>query len=443
MTLVTPRQSDPLARERLVIVGEDIDDIATTLAHRLPEWTCTRHSSPLAAIADVARRPATAIVVMADTGFAQLNNAVAGLRLATDRRTRLVLCCHPETEPTARAALDHGADDYFVVPIVQSELEGALGLADGSTAAMPKLTATPAASMEELEQLGGILADLGGGPAELLDRIAQLLHCALPTRGATIVVAGTVATSGDAGTKPVLSVPLKDGSRVIGHASIGEPLDAPYAPSDTKKLEHYATLAGHLIAAADRQRQWHRLSVTDEASGLPNRRYLLQRLDEILEKAREARFPVTLLLFDVDNFKSFNDEFGHDVGDEVIRLAGDLFRKACRDQDVVARYGGDEFAVVFWDDQGARVAGSRHPSCALDVIERVNQSLQHEDLNDLIASFSGQITISGGLASYPWDAATRSELITRADQALLAAKRAGKNRVFIIGERPGQAPHPA
>ena len=303
MTLVTPRQSDPLARERLVIVGEDIDDIATSLAHRLPEWTCTRHSSPLAAIADVARRPATAIVVMADTGFAQLNNAVAGLRLATDRRTRLVLCCHPETEPTARAALDHGADDYFVVPIVQSELEGALGLADGSTAAMPKLTATPAASMEELEQLGGILADLGGGPAELLDRIAQLLHCALPTRGATIVVAGTVATSGDAGTKPVLSVPLKDGSRVIGHASIGEPLDAPYAPSDTKKLEHYATLAGHLIAAADRQRQWHRLSVTDEASGLPNRRYLLQRLDEILEKAREARFPVTLLLFDVDTLR--------------------------------------------------------------------------------------------------------------------------------------------
>ena len=125
MTLVTPRQSDPLARERLVIVGENIDDIATSLAHRLPGWTCTRHSSPLAAIADVARRPATAIVVMADTGFAQLNNAVAGLRLATDRRTRLVLCCHPETEPPARACACSTVSDVITPKVTGSPASSA------------------------------------------------------------------------------------------------------------------------------------------------------------------------------------------------------------------------------------------------------------------------------------------------------------------------------
>ena len=123
------------------------------------------------------------------------------------------------------------------------------------------------------------------------------------------------------------------------------------------------------------------------------------------------------------------------AGDEIIRVTGELFQRHCREQDIVTRYGGDEYAVVFWDPEGPRLAGSSHPGCAISVLERFTEALKTQRFPRLGPSGVGRLTISGGLATYPWDASTREDLVKRADEALLAAKRAGKNRIFLIGEQ--------
>jgi diguanylate cyclase (GGDEF)-like protein len=435
-------KTEPIEPERLLVVGRgfDGDDLIASLRTRYPAWTVASCRTYLAGIADLGRRPARAVVACIDPGLTQLDNAVAGLRDALGREGRLVLCCRAEAEPVARRALASGADDYVLYPIEGDELDEALGYTRSIVVPDERLLAAPAASMEELTELGGLLSSLGDKPMALVEKTAALVRRALGARGATVVVQGTAATSGEPVSRPVLMAPLKSGSSVIGQLSVGPHAEGPYGPGDAQKLIHYASVIAHVLDAAARQRQWRQLAATDECTGLPNRRCLHEKLDEILAHAAAGHLHVTILLFDVDDFKTYNDTYGHDAGDEILRGTGELFRKHCRDQDVVARYGGDEFVVVFWDPEGPRVAGSSHPECALGVLERFKHALHSEAFPCLGPSGRGRLTISGGLATYPWDGHTKEDLLRRADEALLAAKRAGKNRIFLIGQANGEAP---
>ncbi len=196
----------------------------------------------------------------------------------------------------------------------------------------------------------------------------------------------------------------------------------------------------------ERIRQLEILATQDDLTGLKNRRYLKQFLVQVLELAKQHRFPVTLLLFDIDNFKQYNDQFGHSVGDKVLIQAGEMIRHCCRAHDVVARIGGDEFAVVFWDlpekktppkRTERRQQQAKPPREPIFMAERFRKEIAAARFALLGPHGRGRLTISGGLASFPEDGKTAEELLNRADQALLEAKRQGKNKIVIIGGKNG------
>ncbi|MEN6309463.1 MAG: diguanylate cyclase [Anaerohalosphaeraceae bacterium] len=190
--------------------------------------------------------------------------------------------------------------------------------------------------------------------------------------------------------------------------------------------------------------QLEQLATEDDLTHLKNRRYIRQFLQQILEYARTDNFHVTLLLFDIDNFKHYNDQYGHAVGDEVLYQVGQIMKRCCRSHDVVARVGGDEFAVVFWDlpaevhdkdiSPERRKLLSEHPRETVFMSERFRRQLSKAKLSSLGASGKGHLTISGGLASFPKDGWDMKQLFEQADQAMLQAKRSGKNRIHIVGK---------
>ncbi len=191
-----------------------------------------------------------------------------------------------------------------------------------------------------------------------------------------------------------------------------------------------------------------RLATEDDLTGLKNRRYIWEFSRQIIEHAKKGNGRVTLLVFDIDDFKHYNDVYGHCAGDEVLRQAAVLMRRCCRGHDVVGRIGGDEFAVVFWDEPQAKPVGAPaggaerrsaradHPKAAIFKATRFVRELEKSELSalaELGPEGKGVLTISGGLASFPRDGSTIQELFQQADKALLEAKRSGKNRIYLVG----------
>jgi GGDEF domain-containing protein len=246
-----------------------------------------------------------------------------------------------------------------------------------------------------------------------------------------------------------------EGSITISHVVRSENADAGmlhiFLPRDEEEttarhfLAQLAALLGKMTALRDRHNRMQKLAITDELTGLYNGRYFKHFLAKILEKAREKRFSVTLLLFDIDNFKSYNDQFGHGVGDEILCQTAALMRRCCRDHDLVARVSGDEFAVIFWEKEGPRqprdpaapAPPGRVPQSVWTVCQRFRRLISSSDFQELGATGKGVLTISGGLAVYPFDAQTAEGLIDAADRALMfEAKRGGKNTIFLVGDEP-------
>ena len=190
-------------------------------------------------------------------------------------------------------------------------------------------------------------------------------------------------------------------------------------------------------------RELERLATTDELTGLKNRRYIWEFSRQVIERAGKEEGRVTLLIFDIDDFKHYNDVYGHSAGDEILKQAAVVMGRCCRGHDVVGRIGGDEFAVVFWDDPKLRSAGSQserrstsaeHPKEAIFIAERFRRELGKAELHLLGEEGKGVLTISGGLASFPRDGSSCQQLFQQADKALLEAKRSGKNRIYLVGK---------
>ena len=169
-------------------------------------------------------------------------------------------------------------------------------------------------------------------------------------------------------------------------------------------------------------RKLEELSYTDSLSGLYNHRYFVKRLSEEIFRAKRYQRKLAFVIFDIDEFKIYNDSFGHQSGDQIIRQLGELILKVVRSIDVVCRYGGDEFCVIMPETD--------QEEC-LRFIERLRKSIQHHPYVDEFLQMEHHLTVSAGAAIYPQHARTPEKLIYGADMALLNAKNSGKNKTLV------------
>lgn len=167
--------------------------------------------------------------------------------------------------------------------------------------------------------------------------------------------------------------------------------------------------------------------VSDPLTGLHNRRYLMDRMLQEMQRSDRHGEPLALAMVDLDAFKNINDQFGHVLGDKVLRAVGSAISKSVRVSDIAARYGGDEFAVILPQTPAEG---------AMRVCERLLRNISEVILQDETGK-TFRITASLGLAYYPADdVETPEDLVHSADGALYGAKRSGKNRYTAV--RPVQ-----
>jgi diguanylate cyclase (GGDEF)-like protein len=162
-------------------------------------------------------------------------------------------------------------------------------------------------------------------------------------------------------------------------------------------------------------------SIRDPLTGLFNRRYMEESLEREVRRAARNNESVTLIMLDIDHFKQFNDTFGHQAGDTLLRGLGDFLSQRTRGQDVACRYGGEEFVLI--------LAGAS----ADDGSKRAE--LLRQELKQLTVQHAGQvlgrISISIGISAFPGHGTTAEELLRTADQALYRAKAEGRDRIVV------------
>jgi diguanylate cyclase (GGDEF)-like protein len=170
------------------------------------------------------------------------------------------------------------------------------------------------------------------------------------------------------------------------------------------------------------------LSRTDPLTALGNRRRMDEDLDSAHTRARRSGRPYSLALFDVDQFKAFNDSYGHPEGDETLRAVGRIFNAARRKGEGVYRYGGEEFVLLMPDEN---VEG------AIRAAERLRRLVEAEAITHIAQSRPGVVTVSGGVSTWwPGSARTPEEMVSAADEALYRAKSGGRNQVCVAEAAP-------
>jgi diguanylate cyclase (GGDEF)-like protein len=265
-----------------------------------------------------------------------------------------------------------------------------------------------------------LLRDVGLPTPDLLGSRGRARPSEVLARGDEAQVAEQVADRVRAafGLSHSLTSPLRAGDRGVIGAIVLSRRDRDAWPQSARRLLRVA--AAETAAALDRadsHRAAETSASTDPLTGLPNRRYF-DEFSSLLAGRRRAGDAVAILMIDIDKFKGLNDTYGHPVGDEVLRSVATAITAAVRDQDVPARIGGEEFAVLL------RNPG---PAVALEVGERVRQAVRDLDLGDF--GVPG-VSVSVGVANATSPDEPIHALVDRADRALLRAKRAGRDRVI-------------
>ncbi len=221
-------------------------------------------------------------------------------------------------------------------------------------------------------------------------------------------------------TDSLMSVPILVGDEVFGVLNITDRIDDQ--PFDEHDLETLNLLARHLALCIENsllQAQIQHLANTDGLTGVYNHRYFQERLQEEIERASRFGKFVSLMMLDVNEFKEFNDTYGHQAGDILLQEIAAIIKQRVRHFDLVSRYGGDEFTVTLPETDGNR---------AMEVAERIVRAIAAHRSPMHPQGLRG-LTVSIGVSTYPSPAAHKHELIEQADKAMYAAKQEGRYRV--------------
>lgn len=174
------------------------------------------------------------------------------------------------------------------------------------------------------------------------------------------------------------------------------------------------------VAALERARELQELAYLDALTGIANRRFLDQVLEARLNESGRYGWQLGFILMDVDHFKAVNDTYGHEVGDQVLRMVARTLRGATRSYDLVGRWGGEEFAAILT---------STSPDGLWSIAERYRALVEQSDIQ--VNGHRLQVTVSLGAALAAGSTDTPSSLVARADELLYQSKRAGRNRVTV------------
>jgi diguanylate cyclase (GGDEF)-like protein len=223
-------------------------------------------------------------------------------------------------------------------------------------------------------------------------------------------------------TKSILCVPMRSRDKIIGVVEVVNKIGGePFTPDD---LEIFENLVAHVTIALQNAAMYRKMeaaSLIDDLTQLYNVRFCNKYLDEYFDGRKTPKGVVSLIFLDIDFFKLVDDNYGHLVGSETLRYVGERIRRVVRNEDVVIRYGGDEYIVILpnTDKKTARV-----------IAERIRKEISQEPFY----AFNNKkfnISVTLGVASYPDDAKTRDDLIGKADKAMYEGKLSGRDKVVL------------
>jgi len=239
------------------------------------------------------------------------------------------------------------------------------------------------------------------------------------------LVEDDVTTSRDPGlyveTGSRMCIPLVSFGQTLGVLELDSDRAGAFNLSDTQALESVADICATAIQNAHYVERVKQLAYLDGLTGIFNRRFFELRIAEEIERARRFGTGLGVIMIDIDQFKRLNDEFGHLLGDEVLRQVSSLFHQQLRKIDVVCRYGGEEFAILLSQ------TGPQHSLAVAEKLRRMVETWQFPGV-------PRSVTISAGTANFPEHGTTRDELVKAADAGLYAAKQGGRNRVCFAPE---------
>lgn len=213
--------------------------------------------------------------------------------------------------------------------------------------------------------------------------------------------------------------PMIAGNATIGVIAIARPERHHF--SEREMMEMLARIGALTWVNLEAYRKVEMAAEFDGLTGILNKIALQNRLSEAVLDARATGEPVSVFLFDIDNFKKYNDRNGHLLGDRLLRLLAKLVRDSVRSDDAFGRFGGEEFVLVM---------PGRSAQQAMSAAEMIRRRIEEYPFEGEETQPGGRVTISGGVACFPDDAEDAVELLRSADAALYDAKGAGKNRVF-------------